>query len=169
MSDLVTSLAERLLNKAAALNITIASAESCTAGRLASVLADAPGAGDRFQGGFVTYTKQNKIAVLDVPAETIAAFTAVSRPVAEAMARGALKRCPADVAIAITGVAGPEPDEDGNPVGLMHVAVVVRNGIVLHRQEHLPQADRAVLRQQAMLSALKLADTALTEMPLSTV
>lgn len=84
------------------------------------------GGSEQFHGGFVTYTKENKIATLGVPRELIAAYTAGSRPVAEAMAMGALDRCPADMVIAITGVAGPEPDEDGNPVGLMHIATAVR-------------------------------------------
>jgi nicotinamide-nucleotide amidase len=107
MSDLVAALAERVLKKATAAGVKLATAESCTAGRLSTLLADAPGGGEQFHGGFVTYTKEDKIATLGVPRELIAAYTAVSRPVAEAMATGALDRCPADMVIAITGVRRP--------------------------------------------------------------
>jgi PncC family amidohydrolase len=86
MSDLVAALAERVLKKATAAGVKLATAESCTAGCLSTLSAD---------GGFVTYTKESKIATLGVPRELIAAYTAVSRPVAEAMATGALERCPA--------------------------------------------------------------------------
>jgi nicotinamide-nucleotide amidase len=102
---------------------TVVTAESCTAGRLASQLAGQNGAGKVLHGGFVVYTKPQKTAALGVPPDLLAAQSAVAGPVAESMARGALARSPADVALAITGVAGPEPDEDGNPVGLVHVAV----------------------------------------------
>lgn len=81
--------------------------------------------------------------MLGVPHDVIAASTAVSQAVAEAMARGVLERCPADVAVAITGVAGPEPDEDGNPVGLMHVAVAARGRSILRRKHQLGQDTRA--------------------------
>lgn len=162
MSQLAAALAERLLRRAGARNLTVATAESCTAGHLATVLADAPGGGERFHGGFVVYSKLNKTAALGVPPELIAAHTAVSRPVAEAMATGALERCPADVAIAITGVAGPDPDEDGNPVGLMHIAVAIRGGGVHHRQHTFAAADRESLRERAICEALGLTDQILT-------
>ncbi len=160
----LAELAERVLAKLGACGLTLATAESCTAGRLATLLADAPGAADRFHGGFVTYTKQNKSAVLGVPAELIAAHTAVSQPVAEAMATGALERCPADLVLAITGVAGPEPDEDGNPVGLMHIAAARRGGAVHHRCHAFGQGSREALRERAMHAALELAVQVLNEM-----
>jgi nicotinamide-nucleotide amidase len=163
MSDPVAALAERVLKKAMAAGVKLATAESCTAGRLATLLADAPGGGEQFHGGFVTYTKENKIAVLGVPRELIAAHTAVSRAVAEAMARGALERCPADLVIAITGVAGPEPDEDGNPVGLMHMAVAVRGREIRHRWHTCEPAGRDETRTRAMHAALELADEVLEE------
>ena len=117
--------AEEVLKQAKARRLTLATVESCTAGSLGLLLADAPGAADSFHGGFIVYTKANKTAAVGVPAELIEAHTAVSREVAEAMARGGIARCPADIAIAITGVAGPEPDEDGNPVGLVHLAAAL--------------------------------------------
>ena len=163
MSDLVAALAERVLKKATAAGVKLATAESCTAGRLATLLADAPGGGEQFHGGFVTYTKENKIATLGVPRELIAAHTAVSRAVAEAMATGALERCPADLVIAITGVAGPEPDEDGNPVGLMHMAAAVRGREIRHRSHTCEPGGRDETRTRAMHAALELADEVLED------
>ena len=163
MPDRLAALAERVVRKATAAGIKLATAESCTAGRLATLLADAPGAGEQFHGGFVTYTKENKIATLGVPRELIAAHTAVSRPVAEAMATGALERCPADLVIAITGVAGPEPDEDGNPVGLMHMAATVRGRGMRHRSQTCAAGGRDETCTHAMYAALGLADEMLEE------
>ena len=121
-------LAQRVVTAAERCNISIVTAESCTAGRIAHLLAGAPGAGSCFHGGFVVYTKAMKTAVLDVPPDLLETKSAVCLEVAEAMARGALVHSPADVALAVTGVAGPDPDEDGNPVGLVFCAVAQRGG-----------------------------------------
>jgi nicotinamide-nucleotide amidase len=145
------TLAERVLKQAGVRGLKLATAESCTAGCLATLLADAPGGGEQFHGGSVAYSKEQKTAVLGVAPELIAAHTAVSQAVAEGLAMGVIERCPADLAIAITGVAGPEPGEDCNPVGLMHVAVARRGGNIRHRgsfgpargsHESRPCADR---------------------------
>jgi PncC family amidohydrolase len=104
-------LAERALATARRRNLTIVTAESCTAGKLSALLSEAPGAGERVHGSFVTYTKANKVKALGVDAGLLKAKGAVCREVALAMAEGALHRSPADVAVAITGVAGPDPDE----------------------------------------------------------
>jgi nicotinamide-nucleotide amidase len=111
--------AQRILEWAKIANLTIVTAESCTAGAVATALSKAPGANDCFHGGFVTYTKQMKNTVLGIPMKLLEQKGAVCKEVAEAMATGALKLAPADIAIAVTGVVGPEPDEDGNPVGLV--------------------------------------------------
>jgi len=116
-SDL-SRLAERALEVAAQRNASIVTAESCTAGKLAALLSEAPGAAERLHGSFVTYTKANKTKSLGVSAALLQRRGAVCREVAVAMAEGALVRSPATVAVSITGVAGPDPDEDGNPVGL---------------------------------------------------
>jgi nicotinamide-nucleotide amidase len=165
MSDLTSALAERVLKRAKESGLKLATAESCTAGCLATLLADAPSGGEQFHGGFVAYTKENKIAALGVPPELIAAHTAVSRQVAEAMATGALERCPADMVVAVTGVAGPDPDEDGNPVGLMHIALAMRGRDLRHRSEAFAEEGRDALRTRAMHAALELADEMLKEIP----
>ena len=137
--------AKQIIARAAQTGLTLATAESCTAGALATLLANAPGAGETFHGGFVVYTKLNKTRALGVDASLIAEYSAVSPEVAKAMARGALKRSPADLAVSITGVAGPEPDEDGNPVGLVHIAVAGPGGLLLHEEHRLSQAVALIL------------------------
>lgn len=115
--------AAQVIKAAQRAGFTIVTAESCTAGLLSNVLSTAPGAGTQLHGGFVTYTKEAKTRVLGVSADILKRKTAVSEDVAIAMAEGALARSPGDIAIAVTGVAGPEPDEDGNPVGLVYCAI----------------------------------------------
>ena len=122
-SEELGALAEQVLALAKQRGASLITAESCTAGLLASTLSEAPGAANRLHGGFVTYTKQNKTAVLGVPAPLLRERGAVCPEVAVAMAEGALVRSPADIAVAVTGVAGPERDEDDNPVGLVCIAV----------------------------------------------
>jgi nicotinamide-nucleotide amidase len=160
MSDF-QDVVERVLRHAAEGGLTLATAESCTAGCLATLLADAPGAGEQFHGGFVVYSKEQKAAVLGVEADLIASHTAVSEPVAKAMAAGVLASCPADIGIAITGVAGPDPDEDGNPVGILHVAVACRGGGIHHRRLQLGEETRGALRVRAMKEALDLVEKVL--------
>jgi nicotinamide-nucleotide amidase len=161
MDGPTSALAERVVAKLKSRSLTAVTAESCTAGSLATLLADAPGGGECLHGGFVVYTKENKAAVLGVSRELVATHTAVSQLVAEAMAKGALERCPANIAIAITGVAGPEPDEDGNPVGLMHVAVAHSDGGLFHRRHAFEQSGRDALREQAIQAALALTEEVL--------
>jgi nicotinamide-nucleotide amidase len=88
----------------------------------------------------------------------IEAHTAVSREVVLAMAGGALERCPADIVLAVTGVAGPDPDEDGNPVGLLHVAAMSRKGGTRHLERRYGPGSKADICQAAILLALSLAD-----------
>src|SRR5437868_15026178 len=130
MDQSLTAMAEDLVALAAGEKLTIITAESCTSGLLATVLSEAPGAGKILHGGFVTYTKEHKHVALGVPEELLRAKSAVCEEVACAMAEGALARSTSDLAAAITGVAGPEPDEDGNPVGRVYIAAARRGGPV---------------------------------------
>jgi nicotinamide-nucleotide amidase len=125
----IADLTKDVVARAKACGLTLVTAESCTAGRLAAALADVPGAGDQLHGGFVTYTKQAKHRLLGVDMALLREKTAVCAEVAEAMAAGALLRSTADIAVAVTGVAGPDPDEDGNPVGLIYCAVARRGAV----------------------------------------
>ena len=137
--------------------LTLVTAESCTGGVIASILSDAPGAGDLFHGGFVLYTTAHKIA-FGIPKELIDRNSIVSEAVARAMAEGALKHSPADVAVSVTGVAGPEPDDEGNPVGLVCIAAARHGNETLARTYHFDSRDRGEIRCKAAEEALKLAD-----------
>ncbi|MCV0371094.1 nicotinamide-nucleotide amidohydrolase family protein [Filomicrobium sp.] len=150
----VPVLASNLLAAAKKHGLTIATAESCTAGALATALADAPGGGEQFHCGFVTYTKQSKTIILGVPPRLIRTFTAVSQPVAEAMARGCLARSPADFGIAVTGVAGPEPDEDNNPIGKILVAIALCDGGIWHRDYDFRKRARPAMREAILKATL---------------
>jgi nicotinamide-nucleotide amidase len=156
MSPELARKASDVVAAAKARGVSIATAESCTAGALATLLADTPGAGDVFLGGFVTYAKEAKTALLGVPVTLIAEHTAVSPIVAEAMAQGALEASGADIAIAVTGVAGPEADEDGNPVGLVYLAATGPPRPVLHAEFRSPETSRGANRMRALSEALTL-------------
>lgn len=165
MSSDLAHQAAGVIKDAEAKALALVTAESCTAGALATLLADAPGAGGAFHGGFVTYAKACKTALLGVAPECIARHTAVSREVAKAMAEGALAASGADIAVAVTGVLGPEPDEDGNPVGLIHLAAAARGGPVRHVKIEAGEASRAANRARALAEALALLSHVLADHP----
>ena len=158
-----TRIDERLVARAAAVikladahDKTIVTAESCTGGLLATVLSDAPGAGKRLQGGFVTYTKEQKSAALGISPELLDRAGAVCPTVTHAMTQGALAASAADVAVAITGVAGPAEDEDGNPVGYVCIAATNRRGDLLSIERHFGAIGRGAVRYRAVEEALTL-------------
>jgi nicotinamide-nucleotide amidase len=150
-------LAERVVDTCSVKNTKIITAESCTAGSLATLLADTPGSGLIFLGGFVTYSKVCKTDVLGIPSDILIRETAVSAPVAAAMTEGALSRClSADIAVAITCVAGPEPDEDGNPVGLTFVGVQQRGKPPVVQRHVLDGTSPDGVRRKVIMRALHL-------------
>ncbi len=126
--DELLDLAERVGAACRARGITIATAESCTAGLVAHLLTEVPGSSDYFRGGLVTYANDVKTALAGVPDETLAAHGAVSAQVAVAMAEGARSRLGVDLAVAVTGVAGPAGGTPSKPVGLTYVAVADGSG-----------------------------------------
>jgi nicotinamide-nucleotide amidase len=150
----LVDLAERTLAAARRRNLTIVTAESCTAGKLSALLSEAPGAGEHLDGSFVTYTKANKVKALGIDAGLLKAKGAVCREVAVAMAEGTLRRSPADVAVAVTGVAGPDPDEDGNPVGLVCIAVARGGREPWHVERKYDDIGREKVQERAMADAL---------------
>jgi len=156
IDDALVQLACDVMERLGERGRSVVTAESCTGGLLAAVLSEAPGAGTWLQGGFVTYTKDQKTTALGVPSKLIARHGAVSEPTARAMAEGALGRSRADIAIAVTGVAGPEPDEDGTPVGIVHFALAERVGPTLHALREFGDAGRGECRYAAVREALKL-------------
>jgi nicotinamide-nucleotide amidase len=111
---------QSILQALKASHMSIVTAESCTAGTIAAVLSRMDGAGDVLHGGFVTYTKEQKMKALGVSARLLKDHGAVNEEVVRQLAAGALERSPASLSLAISGVLGPEEDEDGNPVGLVY-------------------------------------------------
>jgi nicotinamide-nucleotide amidase len=156
MSERGKALAARVLRAAKDCGASLATAESCTGGAVAALLAEAPGAGEYLEGGVVAYTKDMKSKLLGVPKKLLAEQTAVAAEVAIAMAHGVLRRSPARIALAITGVAGPEPDEDGNPVGLMYCAVADRSGTAKSIRLMSRKRGRKAILNEGMCAALEL-------------
>jgi nicotinamide-nucleotide amidase len=136
--------------------LKIVTAESCTGGLIATVLTEAPGAADYFDGAFVCYTADHKCAALGLDPHLIERFGVVSEQVAVAMANGALGGSDADVAVAVTGVAGPERDEDGNPVGLVYLACSRRGRETVCLERNFGDIGRSRIRYRAAVEALAL-------------
>jgi nicotinamide-nucleotide amidase len=162
MANTIKDQAAHIIKLARKRHMTVATVESCTAGSLAHLLSQAEGAADTLHGGFIVYTKENKTAAVGVPKELLAAHTAVSAEVAQAMAQGGLSRCPADFVVSITGVAGPEPDEDGNPVGLVYVAVAARDGRMQVARHDFGKCSKDEICAAAIGTALALLEELLT-------
>lgn len=136
--------------------LRLATAESCTGGMVSAALTDVPGASEVFDRGFVTYSNAAKCGMLDVPEAVIAAHGAVSAETAGAMAMGALDHSLADVAVAITGVAGPGGGSAEKPVGLVHFACARRGGRVVHLERRFGPLSRAEIREASVDQALDL-------------
>jgi nicotinamide-nucleotide amidase len=132
--------------------LTIAVAESCTGGLLASRLTDVPGSSAYFERGAVCYTNEAKTTWLGVPAEMIAAHGAVSEPVARAMAEGIRRESGADVAVGITGVAGPEGGSPEKPVGTVAIAVLTPRGDFVRTFRFV--GDRQMIKAQSAQAAM---------------
>jgi nicotinamide-nucleotide amidase len=159
--------ARGLLDLCRSKQLTIAAAESCTGGLLAATLTEIPGSSDVFDRGFVTYSNDAKIAMLGVPVDLLESFGAVSRETAQAMASGALVQSNVDLAVAITGIAGPGGALPGKPVGLVHFAAVARDGRHTHQARQFGDIGRAPVRRESVRQALAmLRDLAAEEVPL---
>ncbi len=158
--------ARALLDLCRTKKLTLAAAESCTGGLLAATLTEMPGSSDVFDRGFVTYSNDAKQQMLGVSPETLEKYGAVSRQTAEAMVRGALARASVDLAISITGIAGPGGGSADKPVGLMHFAAAARSGKLVHHEHRYGDIGRAEVRRRSVLQAIsmlrELAETELT-------
>lgn len=151
VADLVRELGDALL----AAGWKMAVAESCTGGGLGAAITERPGSSAYFLGGVVAYDNRLKTSLLDVPDDVIEQFGAVSLEVAEHMAEGCRKRVGADLAVAITGIAGPGGATPAKPVGLVFIGVAAPH---LTRADAFRFAgDRGQVRQQAVAAALRLA------------
>lgn len=133
--------------------LKITTAESCTGGLIAAACTAVPGSSDWFERGFVTYSNEAKSELLGVDAALIAAVGAVSEEVARAMAEGALLHSRAQLAVAVTGIAGPGGATLGKPVGTVWLALARRGGAV-HSEQLTLAGDRAAVRDQTVQRAL---------------
>lgn len=136
-------------------------AESCTGGLAAAAFTACPGASAALEMSFVTYADRAKAELLGVPAELLARYTAVSAPVARAMALGAQRVAGADLALAVTGLAGPGRDELGREAGLVYLAAAWQGKAWVYRNRF--PGDRQLVRQQAAWAVLRLGCRALAD------
>ncbi len=166
MSDEIGTLARALGAALQARGWCAATAESCTGGLVAAAITDVAGSSGWFDRGFVTYSNEAKQEALGVPAATLAAHGAVSEPTARAMAEGALARSRADVAVAITGIAGPGGATPGKPVGTVCLAWAERAGETRAATFRFA-GDRAAVRAASVGAALRglLASATATDPP----
>jgi len=133
----------------------IAAAESCTGGLIAAAFTHVPGSSDVFERGFVTYSNEAKSELLGVPSRLVVQHGAVSEAVARAMAEGALVFSRADLAVSVTGIAGPGGGSETKPVGLVWFGCAARSGGCVV-QSHVFNGDRAEIRAQAVSASLEL-------------
>jgi len=146
--------AEELLQICKERQLTITTAESCTGGLLAAVLTEVPGSSKVFERGIVTYSNEAKQQMLGVTPATIDVYGAVSTECAEEMAKGALAHASVDLAVSITGIAGPTGAVPGKPIGLVYFCAASRSGRVIAHDRKYGDIGRIKVRDQSVLQAL---------------
>ena len=156
LDEAIRDAARRVLEECRDAGVMLVTAESCTGGLVAGALTEIAGASDVVERGFVTYSYESKTAMLGVSAAMIAEHGAVSEPVARAMAEGALARSPAQLSIAVTGVAGPGSDSQAKPAGLVHLAAGQTGKGVIHEKFEFGDIGRDAVRRASVAAALDL-------------
>lgn len=146
--------AKTLLEICSRKKLTLATAESCTGGMVAAAISEIPGSSAVFDRGFVTYSNESKQQMLGVTPATIDVYGAVSTECAEEMAKGALAYASVDLAISITGIAGPTGAVRGKPIGLVYFCAASRSGRVIAHGRKYGDIGRSKVRQQSVLQAL---------------
>jgi nicotinamide-nucleotide amidase len=154
--DDVVAAAAEIVERAKAAGLMVATAESCTAGLVAGALTAIPGSSGVFERGFIVYSYEAKSELLGVDKTLIVETGAVSEGVARAMAEGALRNSHADLAVAITGIAGPGGGTPQKPVGLVHFATALRGGETRHHMELFGALGRDQVREASVKLALGL-------------
>jgi nicotinamide-nucleotide amidase len=149
-------LAEVVLADARIAKLRIATAESCTGGLIGGLLTEIPGSSDVFERGFIVYTNRAKQDLLGVPGDLIADLGAVSEPVARMMAEGAVENSNAQLAVAVTGIAGPGGGTAMKPVGLVHIAACREGHSILHEAHRFGDIGRTEVRLKSVEAALSL-------------
>ena len=152
----IVEAAKRLLDICKRKNLILATAESCTAGLVAGTLAEVPGISSMLDRGFITYSNQAKQEMLGVSQATLEKYGAVSCETAEEMARGALTHAPVDLAVSVTGIAGPDGGSAEKPVGLVHFAVASRSGQLMQAEKRFGDIGRSEVRKQSVLQAFRM-------------
>jgi nicotinamide-nucleotide amidase len=150
----VTAAATELIKLCIERKLTIATAESCTGGLVAGALTEVAGSSAVLDRGFVTYSNNAKQQMLGVPDATQRDYGAVSRQTAEAMVLGALAKAKTDLAVSITGIAGPGGGSADKPVGLVHFAAATRDGTTMHEAKRYGDIGRSQVRHKSVLQAL---------------
>lgn len=153
VDDDIVEAAKRLLDICKRKKLTIATAESCTAGLVAGTLSEVPGVSAMLDRGFITYSNQAKQDMLDVPKVTLDKYGAVSRETAEAMVKGALAHSKVDLAVSVTGIAGPDGGSADKPVGLVHFAAASRSGQLAREERRFGAIGRTEVRKRSVLQA----------------
>ena len=146
-SDLLSSCRERSLK--------VSIAESCTGGLICAALTDLPGSSSMFDRGFITYTNKSKTDMLGVPSYLFSQFGAVSEEVACSMAEGAILQSNADLAVSVTGIAGPDGGVKGKPVGLVFFSIAQKNSVT-HTFKHIFDGSRSNIRMSASIKAIEI-------------
>jgi len=162
-SDSLVALAERLQGICLGSGLTVGTAESCTGGLVASSITDVAGSSGYFRGGIVAYADDAKASLLDVPGDVLAGHGAVSAQVARAMATGARRRLGVDLAVSVTGIAGPGGGTAEKPVGLTYVAVADGADVAVRR--FVWRGDRASNKVASAEAALELLIERATDQP----
>lgn len=145
---------KEVLDNARSSGLMIATAESCTGGLISAALTSAPGSSAVFERGFVTYSNEAKMQMLGVAAATLEQYGAVSEQTARAMAEGTLAHSRADLAVSVTGIAGPTGGSDEKPVGLVHFACARKHQAALHVEMRYGDIGRDQIRYKAVMTAL---------------
>ncbi|MFL6727465.1 MAG: CinA family protein [Sphingomicrobium sp.] len=161
LPDHLDEQAERLIRRVCDLGLKIATAESCTGGMFAALMTDIEGCGHGFDRGFVTYSKEAKSELLGIDRNVLDRNDAVSEVVAREMAEGALKRSSADIALGVTGFAGPAGD--GCEEGLVHFALARRGRPTAHRVAHFGAVGRGAVRVKSLKVMLEMLEQALEQ------
>jgi len=166
MDKSLQEMAAQILEKCRMRGLKLVTAESCTGGLIAATLTDIPGASDVFDRGFITYSNQAKHEMLGVSLDLIAQQGAVSEIVARHMASGALAHSGCDIAVAVTGIAGPGGGSTDKPLGLVHIAVAESTGNARHEKCLFGALSRTIIRQNTVIRSFEIID-AMISAPLS--
>lgn len=154
-NDALTQKANRILAACKQHGKKLATVESCTGGLLSAVLTELPGSSAMFTHGFVTYSNEAKHELVGVELKTLGQHGAVSEPVAREMAEGALRRARVDIAVSITGIAGPDGGTEKKPVGTVHFACASLGKPTIHVHKVFA-GDRSTIRAHAVDQALEM-------------